>query len=60
MDKRWNEMFARLGAIEARLGAVEAQLEKERTPPTVTKEQLVAIKGVGESTADEVLKLLGS
>lgn len=62
MDKRWVETFTRLDAIEAQLRElnqrepVEAVLEV--SGPAVTKEELMAIKGIGESTAEAILELL--
>lgn len=55
MDKRFVEIFTRLDAIEK---AIKAQSKPVNT--AVTKEQLMSIKGVGSSTADEILKLLNS
>lgn len=53
MDKRFLEIFERLEAIEAALRDLQAPQAH-----TVTLEELTAIKGVGESTAKEILKLL--
>lgn len=42
------------------LKEIKAMLSSPAKPAvTVTKEQLMEIKGVGSSTADEILKLLG-
>lgn len=63
MDKRWGQMFARLDGIESELKklnereTIEAVLE---VGFDITKEELMAIKGVGSSTADAILELLNS
>lgn len=55
MDKRFVEIFTRLDAIEK---AIKTQSKAPKT--AVTKEELMSIKGVGSSTADEILKLINS
>lgn len=57
MDKRWGETFARLEAIEKALKELQGQ-PAQAAQTAVTKEQLMEIKGVGSSTADEILKLI--
>lgn len=53
LDKRWQETFDRLDAIE------KAIRERDgKAVSTVTKEDLMKIKGVGSSIADEILKLI--
>ena len=59
MDKRWQETFTRLEDVEKALkdlqgGAVETPVV------TITKEQLMSIKGVGSSTADAILETLNA
>jgi endonuclease III-like uncharacterized protein len=49
--KVFNEMKEQLDRIEAAIAT------KKKAAPAVTKEQLMEIKGVGSSTADEILKL---
>lgn len=54
ITKQHNEILQRLDRIEAKL-------DEKTSKPTavkVTKKQLMEIKGVGEATADEILKLL--
>jgi DNA uptake protein ComE-like DNA-binding protein len=65
MDKRWTEMYTRLEALEKALRVLTREMRANKTvpaetavAPTVTKEQLMKIKGVGESTAKAILKLL--
>ena len=57
MDKRWGEMFARLDAIENEL---KKSQQPAVTAVSVTKEQLMSIKGVGASTADAILELINA
>lgn len=57
LDKAWRENNERLERIEKKLDALTGG--GKAATPKVTKEQLMAIKGVGASTADEILKLLG-
>ena len=54
MDKMNKQIIERLERIERKLDRV---LE-DGPAASVTKEQLTAIKGVGPSTADEILALL--
>ena len=52
LDKRHKEILDRLDAIEAIL--------KGGKKPSVTKAQLVKIKGVGDALADEILKVINA
>lgn len=54
MDKRWQQIFDRLDAIEAAIKA------KDKPANPVTKADLVKIKGVGDALAEEILKLINS
>ena len=59
MDKRWQETFDRLKAVEDALkGLTGATVETAVV--TITKEQLMSIKGVGSSTADAILEMLNA
>ena len=62
MDKRWQETFDRLKAVEDALkGLTGGAAETAKTAiVAVTKEQLMSIKGVGSSTADKILELIQS
>ena len=59
MDKRWQETFDRLKAVEDALKGLTGGAA-EKAVVTVTKEQLMSIKGVGSSTADAILELLNA
>ena len=50
--KIFQEILDKLDQVLAILG------DEDERAPAVTKEQLMAIKGVGEATADEIMKLL--
>lgn len=62
MSKFWQKTWERLDAIEEAIKAFsvsEGHLSVELvSEPAVTKEQLMGIKGVGDATADEILKLI--
>lgn len=62
MSKFWQKTWERLDAIEEAIKAFsvsEGHLSVELvSEPTVTKDQLMGIKGVGDATADEILKLI--
>ena len=62
MDKRWQETFDRLKAVEDALkGLTGGAAETAKTAiVAVTKEQLMSIKGVGSSTADAILEMLNA
>ena len=59
MDKRWQETFDRLKAVEDALKGLTGGAA-ETAVVTITKEQLMSIKGVGSSTADKILELIQS
>ena len=59
MDKRWQETFTRLEAVEKALKDLQGGAVETAVVP-VTKDQLMSIKGVGSSTADAILELLNS
>ena len=59
MDKRWQETFTRLEAVEKALKDLQGGAG-ETSVVNVTKEQLMSIKGVGSSTADAILELLNA
>ena len=59
MDKRWQETFDRLKAVEDALKDLKGGAD-ETAVVTVTKEQLMSIKGVGSSTADAILEMLNA
>lgn len=52
--KAFTEMNKKLDQILARLGDED---EAAPAPPSITKEQLKDIKGVGDETADKILRL---
>jgi len=58
IDKRWNEVFARLDAINDQLATLNAAAKNKPVKAAPTKAQLMKIKGVGDATADEILKLI--
>ncbi|MCB1900267.1 MAG: hypothetical protein KDH16_13300 [Rhodocyclaceae bacterium] len=59
MDKRWQETFDRLKAVEDALKGLTGGAA-ETAVVTITKEQLMSIKGVGSSTADAILEMLNA
>lgn len=60
MDKRWQETFDRLKAVEDALKGLTGATVETTAVLNVTKEQLMSIKGVGSSTADAILEMLNA
>jgi endonuclease III-like uncharacterized protein len=58
IEKRHLEILQRLDRIEELLAGLAGSTKASKT--AVTKEQLMEIKGVGEATAKEILKLVNS
>lgn len=56
IDKRYGEILERLDRIEKLMAGLASGTKASKT--AVTKAQLTKIKGVGDATADEILKLL--